>query len=189
MWPNIVAHAKIIVHARPSIYHDKVRAKHAFVRAAINNTCVDGRRVQPVFSVLVATAPIRRLDRAQQLANNNIFFLTEVRISFSVAATLITTTTYNLKREELVLGLLILVPFGFVVGLMTSSPPDFPSSATLLSPDATAILFSLRLVFLCLGVHIGELLCFVALTGGIVTGKSTVSQLLAGGIQGDSYNY
>ena len=148
--------------------------------------------------------------------------------------------------EELVLGLLILIPFGFLVGLITSRictkvqskyirsdiwttivvflvgdilmewllpslsclpmnddsqdeyyytfswvlqsygmycPPDFPSSTTLLSPDATAILFSLRLVFLCLGVHIGESLCFVALTGGIATGKSTVSQLLV------EYNY
>ena len=59
-----------------------------------------------------------------------------------------------------------------------SCPEDFASSATLLSPDATAILFSLRLVFLCLGVHIGESLVFVALTGGIATGKSTVSRLL-----------
>lgn len=143
--------------------------------------------------------------------------------------------------EELVLGILILVPFGFLAGLITSRictkiqfksmrsdiwttivvflvgdilmewllpslsclpmmedkqdefhytfswllqsygmfcPPDFPSSITLLSPDATAILFSLRLVFLCLGVHIGESLCFVALTGGIATGKSSVSALL-----------
>ena len=56
-------------------------------------------------------------------------------------------------------------------------PENFASSATLLSPDATAILFSLRLIFLCLGVHIGESLCFVALTGGIATGKSTVSRL------------
>lgn len=56
-------------------------------------------------------------------------------------------------------------------------PANFASSATLLSPDATAVLFSLRLVFLCLGVHIGESLCFVALTGGIATGKSTVSRL------------
>lgn len=145
--------------------------------------------------------------------------------------------------EEIVLGILILVPLGFVVGLITSRictkihfssirsdiwttivvfligdvlmewllpslsclpivgdtgqgdeyyytiswllqsygiscPEDFPSSTNLLSPDATAILFSLRLVFLCLGVHIGESLCFVALTGGIATGKSTVSRLL-----------
>jgi dephospho-CoA kinase len=147
--------------------------------------------------------------------------------------------------EESILGFLILIPFGFVVGFLTSRlctkikiknirsdiwttivvffigdilmewllpslsclpvverkdeyyytvswllqsygmycPPDFPSSTTLLSPDATAILFSLRLVFLCLGVHIGESLCFVALTGGIATGKSTVSQLLV------EYNY
>ena len=148
--------------------------------------------------------------------------------------------------EEVVLGSLILVPFGFVCGLLTSRlctkinfnvirsdiwttivvffigdilmewllpslsclpmvdetndeyyytvswllqsygmscPPDFPSSTTLLSPDATAILFSLRLVFLCLGVHLGESLCFVALTGSIASGKSTVSQMLV------DYNY
>ena len=148
--------------------------------------------------------------------------------------------------EELVLGSLILVPFGFICGLLTSRlctkinfnfirsdiwttivvffigdilmewllpslsclpmvdetydeyyytlswvlqsygvscPPDFPSSTTLLSPDATAILFSLRLVFLCLGVHLGESLCFVALTGSIASGKSTVSQMLV------DYNY
>lgn len=146
--------------------------------------------------------------------------------------------------EEIVLGLWILVPFGFFVGLLTSRictkihfravrsdiwttivvflvgdilmewllpslsclpmpgwgdedhgyyyyntgwilqsygircPDNFASSTTLLSPDATAILFSLRLIFLCLGVHVGESLCFVALTGGIATGKSTVSRLL-----------
>lgn len=147
--------------------------------------------------------------------------------------------------EEIVLGIWILIPFGFFMGLLTSRictkihfsairsdiwttivvfligdilmewllpslsclpmagqdaeeftgdyyydlqwllqsygltcPPDFASSATLLSPDATAILFSLRLVFLSLGVHMGESLCFVALTGGIATGKSTVSKML-----------
>jgi dephospho-CoA kinase len=148
--------------------------------------------------------------------------------------------------EELVTGILILIPFGFIVGLMTSRlctkihferirsdiwttivvflvgdilmewllpslsclpmagqgefdiredeyhytltwllqsyglycPPNFASSDSLLSPDATAILFSLRLVFLCMGVHIGESLCFVALTGGIATGKSTVGRIL-----------
>ena len=148
--------------------------------------------------------------------------------------------------EEAVLGCLILVPFGFCVGLLSSRlctkisfdvirsdiwttivvffigdilmewllpslsclpmvdettdefyynlswllqsygafcPPDFPSSSTLLSPDATAILFSLRLVFLCIGVHLGESLCFIALTGGIASGKSTVSQMLV------EYNY
>jgi len=57
-------------------------------------------------------------------------------------------------------------------------PPNFASSESLLSPDATAILFSLRLVFLCVGVHVGESLCFVALTGGIATGKSTVAKFL-----------
>jgi dephospho-CoA kinase len=145
--------------------------------------------------------------------------------------------------EELVTGCLVLIPFGFFVGLLTSRictkihferfvrsdiwttivvflvgdvlmewllpslsclpmvgygirddeyhytlfwllqsyglycPPDFASSESLLSPDATAILFSLRLVFLCIGVHIGESLCFVALTGGIATGKSTVAKM------------
>jgi dephospho-CoA kinase len=56
-------------------------------------------------------------------------------------------------------------------------PSNFASSESLLSPDATAILFSLRLVFLCVGVHVGESLCFVALTGGIATGKSTVASI------------
>ncbi|KAG7363777.1 dephospho-CoA kinase-domain containing protein [Nitzschia inconspicua] len=56
-------------------------------------------------------------------------------------------------------------------------PSNFASSETLLSPDATAILFSLRLVFLCIGVHLGESLCFVALTGGIATGKTTVANM------------
>mmetsp|Transcript_29881 Transcript_29881/g.71803 ORF Transcript_29881/g.71803 Transcript_29881/m.71803 type:complete len:412 (-) Transcript_29881:447-1682(-) len=61
------------------------------------------------------------------------------------------------------------------------------SNATLLSPDATAILFSLRLVFLCFGVHLGESLCFVALTGGIACGKSTVSRILVGSQSSDNY--
>jgi dephospho-CoA kinase len=142
--------------------------------------------------------------------------------------------------EEVVLGVWILVPLGFLVGLLTSRictkihfrairsdiwttivvflvgdvlmewllpslsclplpnpeadyhygwswllqsygmncPLDYESSTTLLSPDATAVLFSLRLVFLCIGVNIGESLCFCALTGGIATGKSSVSRLL-----------
>jgi dephospho-CoA kinase len=160
--------------------------------------------------------------------------------------------TQRLLVEELVIGILLLIPFGFVVGLITSRictkfswqrkfirsdiwttlvvflvgdimmelllpslsclpmigvgssgedghtlredeyiynmtwiaqsfglwcPPNFASSESLLSPDATAILFSLRLVFLCVGVHVGESLCFVALTGGIATGKSTVASI------------
>ena len=142
--------------------------------------------------------------------------------------------------EELILGMWILVPLGFAVGLLTSRictkihfqfirsdiwttivvffvgdvlmewllpslsclplmtseddysygwkwllqsyglncPVDYASSTTLLSPDATAILFSLRLIILCLGVHVGESVCFCAITGGIATGKSAVSQLL-----------
>lgn len=157
--------------------------------------------------------------------------------------------------EEIVLGIWILIPFGFFMGLLTSRictkvhlnairsdiwttvvvfligdilmewllpslsclpmagheggeysgdyyydfqwllqsygltcPEDFASSATLLSPDATAILFSLRLVFLCLGVHIGESLCFIALTGGISTGKSTVSKMLVDYSESIDYN-
>eukprot|EP00531_Pseudo-nitzschia_arenysensis_P002095 CAMPEP_0116142292 /NCGR_PEP_ID=MMETSP0329-20121206/14832_1 /TAXON_ID=697910 /ORGANISM="Pseudo-nitzschia arenysensis, Strain B593" /LENGTH=541 /DNA_ID=CAMNT_0003637521 /DNA_START=102 /DNA_END=1723 /DNA_ORIENTATION=+ len=57
-------------------------------------------------------------------------------------------------------------------------PPDFANSDSLLTPDATAILFSIRLIFLCIGVHIGESVgCFVALTGGIATGKSTAAKV------------
>mmetsp|Transcript_24294 Transcript_24294/g.57537 ORF Transcript_24294/g.57537 Transcript_24294/m.57537 type:complete len:624 (+) Transcript_24294:102-1973(+) len=59
-----------------------------------------------------------------------------------------------------------------------SCPEDFASTETLLSPDATAVLFSIRLIFLCIGVHLGESLCWVALTGGIATGKTTVGRLL-----------
>jgi dephospho-CoA kinase len=66
-------------------------------------------------------------------------------------------------------------------------PSEFASNETLLSPDATAILFSLRLVFLCLGVHLGESLCFVALTGGIACGKSNVSRILAESESSDNY--
>ena len=57
-------------------------------------------------------------------------------------------------------------------------PADFANSDSLLTPDATAILFSIRLIFLCIGVHIGESVgCFVALTGGIATGKSTCAKM------------
>lgn len=57
-------------------------------------------------------------------------------------------------------------------------PADFASTESLLSPDATAVLFSIRLVFLCIGVHVGESVCWIALTGGIATGKTTVGRLL-----------
>lgn len=141
--------------------------------------------------------------------------------------------------EELILGIWILVPLGFLLGLLTSRictkvhfryirsdiwttivvfligdimmewllpslsclpmvmgdddyysfnwllqtygvncPDDFVSGDTLLGPDAMAILFSLRLALLCLGVGVGESLVFIALTGGIATGKSTVGRLL-----------
>mmetsp|Transcript_13685 Transcript_13685/g.38522 ORF Transcript_13685/g.38522 Transcript_13685/m.38522 type:complete len:621 (+) Transcript_13685:300-2162(+) len=63
-------------------------------------------------------------------------------------------------------------------------PADFANSDSLLTPDATAILFSIRLIFLCIGVHIGESIgCFVALTGGIATGKSTAAKMFV------DYNY
>jgi dephospho-CoA kinase len=48
----------------------------------------------------------------------------------------------------------------------------------LLTPDATALLFTLRLLFLCAGVYLGESFFPIALTGGIACGKSTVAQLL-----------
>ncbi|KAL3922491.1 MAG: hypothetical protein SGILL_002177 [Bacillariaceae sp.] len=79
---------------------------------------------------------------------------------------------YTLREDEYIYNMTwILQSFGLWC------PPNFASSESLLSPDATAILFSLRLVFLCIGVHVGESLCFVALTGGIATGKSTVAKL------------
>jgi dephospho-CoA kinase len=57
-------------------------------------------------------------------------------------------------------------------------PINFANSDSLLTPDATAILFSIRLIFLCIGVHVGESIgSFVALTGGIATGKSTAAQM------------
>jgi dephospho-CoA kinase len=48
----------------------------------------------------------------------------------------------------------------------------------LLTPDATALLFTLRLLFLCAGVYLGESFFPIALTGGIACGKSTVATLL-----------
>jgi dephospho-CoA kinase len=79
---------------------------------------------------------------------------------------------YTLREDEYMYNMTwILQSFGLWC------PPNFASSESLLSPDATAILFSLRLVFLCLGVHVGESLCFVALTGGIATGKTTVARM------------
>lgn len=48
----------------------------------------------------------------------------------------------------------------------------------LLSPDAVGTLLTVRLVFLCLGIYLGESFLPVALTGGIACGKSTVAKML-----------
>jgi dephospho-CoA kinase len=62
-----------------------------------------------------------------------------------------------------------------------------PMVASALSPTATGLLFGLRLMLVCIGVHIGESFFPLALTGGIACGKSTVAHLLAhGGKQGDA---
>lgn len=54
-------------------------------------------------------------------------------------------------------------------------PPTLPSA---LSPTATGLLFGLRLMLVCIGVHLGESFFPLALTGGIACGKSTVAHLL-----------
>ena len=53
-----------------------------------------------------------------------------------------------------------------------------PETAALLTPEATALIFTVRLIFLCCGVYLGESFFPIALTGGIACGKSTVAQLL-----------
>ena len=52
------------------------------------------------------------------------------------------------------------------------------NSPQLLSPDAVGTLLTLRLLFMCIGVYLGESFMPIALTGGIACGKSTVAQLL-----------
>lgn len=49
---------------------------------------------------------------------------------------------------------------------------------TLLSTDAVGTLLTIRLIFMCLGVYLGEAFIPIALTGGIASGKSTVAQML-----------
>lgn len=49
---------------------------------------------------------------------------------------------------------------------------------SLLSTDAVGTLLTIRLIFMCLGVYLGESFIPVALTGGIASGKSTVAQML-----------
>jgi dephospho-CoA kinase len=48
----------------------------------------------------------------------------------------------------------------------------------LLSPDAVGTLLTVRLLFMCLGVYLGESFLPIALTGGIACGKTTVATLL-----------
>ena len=56
-------------------------------------------------------------------------------------------------------------------------PPHLSRDA-LLSTDAVGTLLTLRLIFMCLGIYLGEAFIPVALTGGIASGKSTVAQML-----------
>ena len=61
----------------------------------------------------------------------------------------------------------------------SSSSTIIPEHLILFTPLATACLLSLRLIFICIGVHIGETLAFpICLTGGIACGKSTVGYQL-----------
>jgi dephospho-CoA kinase len=138
--------------------------------------------------------------------------------------------------QEMIIGVLLVVPFGVVVGHLTvrlaSLPPRFirgdiwntlmrlvvadtvmeillpsiqclpqseepgyslrllsqswgfycpPTMEGALTPTAMGLLFGLRLMLLCIGVHIGESFFPLALTGGIACGKSTVAHLFAHG--------
>jgi dephospho-CoA kinase len=53
-----------------------------------------------------------------------------------------------------------------------------PDPSSVLSTDAVGTLLTLRLIFMCVGVYLGESFCPVVLTGGIACGKSTVGRLL-----------
>jgi dephospho-CoA kinase len=57
-----------------------------------------------------------------------------------------------------------------------------------LSPTATGIVFAMRLLLVCAGVHIGESFAPIALTGGIACGKSTVARLLTNGGKAEDPN-
>ena len=58
------------------------------------------------------------------------------------------------------------------------SCPDNLQRDHLLSPDSVGTILTIRLIFMCLGVYLGESFLPVALTGGIATGKSTVANML-----------
>lgn len=57
--------------------------------------------------------------------------------------------------------------------------PQELDRSELLSTDAVGTLLTVRLIFMCLGIYLGESWVPVALTGSIATGKSTVAKLLA----------
>jgi dephospho-CoA kinase len=61
---------------------------------------------------------------------------------------------------------------------------SFDLSHFLLTSEAVGTLLTLRLIFMCWGVYLGETFCPVALTGGIACGKSTVDRLLVFGAGG-----
>ncbi|GKY98179.1 hypothetical protein MPSEU_000775700 [Mayamaea pseudoterrestris] len=56
-------------------------------------------------------------------------------------------------------------------------PPNLGREA-LLTTDAVGTLLTIRLIFMCVGVYLGEAFVPIALTGGIASGKTTVAQLL-----------
>ena len=56
-----------------------------------------------------------------------------------------------------------------------------PLYARALDPRATAVVFGMRLLAMAVGVYLGEGWMPVAITGGVATGKSTVSTLLVEG--------
>ena len=55
----------------------------------------------------------------------------------------------------------------------------------LLTPDSLGTLLTLRLMFMCLGVYLGESFLPIVLTGSIATGKSTVAHLLEKKLEDD----
>lgn len=56
--------------------------------------------------------------------------------------------------------------------------PDTVTANMLLSTDAVGTILTIRLIFLCIGVYLGESVHPIALTGGIASGKSTVASFL-----------
>lgn len=73
----------------------------------------------------------------------------------------------------------LLQSWGFHCPVYDPTTSTRPQSSLLLSTDAVGSLLSIRLIFMCCGVYLGESFVPVALTGGIACGKSTVAKLLA----------